>query len=375
MLSTVFVILGLNAYKIFNLSETLDTESITGIIQEIVFVVSPEQVITYINPYGEQVTQIKNNGRKKVKDMFTHDPVAYAEFEKKVLTNSFKKDSPCTYQFTMSDKSGKQIHWDITTYPIFKNISPLLKNVSPILKNVSPIFDDGGIEGLLVICRDISDRFFIGEARLVALRSQMNPHFIFNSLNSIQHYIHTYQTAAAEDFLSTFSLLIRKTLENSGNSVIPLSDELDTIDLYLKLEKARFGNRLTYEIIVDPLIDVENTLVPPMLIQPYIENGIVHGLSAKETGGKIVIQLKYSEDSIVCIIEDDGIGRQRSLELKSRNAIINKSYGMSITQKRLEILNQYLNIPVSVNVTSVLNDLNEESGTHVEINVPVSERF
>jgi PAS domain-containing protein len=375
MLSTVFVILGLNAYKIFNLSETLDTESITGIMQEVVFVVSPDRVLTYINPYGEQVTQVKNNGRKKVKEIFAHDRKAYAEFEKKVLISSFKKEIPCTYHFTMNDKNGKQVHWDVSTYPIFKPMSPLLKNVSPILKTVSPIFDDDGMVGMLVICRDISDRFFIGEARLVALRSQMNPHFIFNSLNSIQHYIHTYQTEAAENFLSTFSLLIRKTLENSGNSVIPLSDEIATIELYLKLEKARFGERLNYEIIIDPEIDVENTLVPPMLIQPYIENGIIHGLSAKESGGNILIHLKYSDDSIICVIEDNGIGRQRSLELKNRNAIKNKSFGMSITQKRLEILNQYLNIPVSVNVTSVMNELNEESGTHVEINVPVSERF
>jgi hypothetical protein len=336
--------------------------------------VTPDRMIAYINPYGEQATQVKNNGRK-VKEIFTHAPGAYNEFEKNVLANSFKKESPCTYQFTMEDKNGRQIYWDVTTYPIFKNISPLLKNVSPLLKNVSPIFDDGGIEGLLVICRDISDRFFVGEARLVALRSQMNPHFIFNSLNSIQHYIHTYQTEAAENFLSTFSLLIRKTLENSGSAVIPLSDELYTIELYLKLEKARFGDRLNYEINVDPAIDIENTLVPPMLIQPYIENGIVHGLSAKETGGKIIIQLKPSGESIICIIEDDGIGRQKSIELKNRNTIRNKSYGMSITQKRLEILNQYLNIPVSVNITSILNELSEESGTHVEINVPVSERF
>jgi LytS/YehU family sensor histidine kinase len=154
-----------------------------------------------------------------------------------------------------------------------------------------------------------------------------------------------------------------------------LSDELETIELYLKLEKARFGDRLTYKIIVDPGIDPENTLVPTMLIQPYIENGIIHGLSARENGGRILIELKQAGETIICVIEDDGIGRQKSLELKSRNAIRQKSYGMSITQKRLEILNQYLNIPVSVNITSLLNDMNEESGTHVEINVPVSDRF
>jgi LytS/YehU family sensor histidine kinase len=111
-----------------------------------------------------------------------------------------------------------------------------------------------------------------------------------------------------------------------------------------------------------------------MLIQPYIENGIIHGLSAREDGGLITIELKQSGESIMCIVEDNGIGRQKSLELKSRNAI-RKAYGMSITQKRLEILNQCLNIPVSVSIRSVLNEQNEESGTHVEINVPVSDRF
>ena len=112
MLSTVFVILGLNAHRIFNLSETLDTESITGIMQEIVFVVSRERVITYINPYGEQATQVRNNGKKKVKDIFLQSPGAYIEFERKVLIKSFEKDVPCTYQFTMEDKSGRHLHWE-----------------------------------------------------------------------------------------------------------------------------------------------------------------------------------------------------------------------------------------------------------------------
>jgi len=208
-----------------------------------------------------------------------------------------------------------------------------------------------------------------------ALRSQMNPHFIFNSLNSIQHYIHSYQREAAESYLSGFAILIRQILDNSAKSVIPLSDELNTIEGYLKLEKARFGERLTYEIIVDENLDIENILVPSMLIQPYIENAILHGLTPKPQGGKITIQLKQSPEVIICIIKDNGIGRQKAIELKKRKKTSNKSYGMSITQTRLGILNQNSDFPVSVNITDLFDEKNEPSGTQIEILMPVDERF
>jgi len=210
---------------------------------------------------------------------------------------------------------------------------------------------------------------------LKSLRSQMNPHFIFNSLNSIQQYVHNYQRETAESFLSEFSILMRKILDNSSKSSILVCDELSIIELYLKLEKARFGARLNYEINVDKSLDIENILIPTMLIQPYIENAIIHGLAPSEGGGKITICLKKAADLVICIVEDNGVGREKALELKSRKIIKNKSYGMSITQARLGILNQHLNCHVSVKIIDLFNEQNKACGTQVEIYILVNEQF
>ena len=191
----------------------MDTEHITEILQEIIFVVTPRRTITYINSYGANSTKTTQKERKMVQDIFSNSPRAYESFEKKVLIPSFKKRSAGSYHFSMEDLAGKDIHWDITTYPLLNR---------------------NHLDGLLVVCRDITDRFIVAETRLAALRSQMNPHFIFNSLNSIQHYIHSYQREAAESFLSTFSALIRRILDNSTKPLISLSDELNTIELYLQ---------------------------------------------------------------------------------------------------------------------------------------------
>jgi hypothetical protein len=353
MLTTVIVILGLNTHKIFILSETVDSERITEIIQEIILVVSPTRNITYINSYGAKLIGKSEKDKVILNDLFQSESTTVA-FERKVLTPCFKKMSPATFQFSMEANYGKSVHWNINTYPII-NMKTL--------------------EGVLLICRDISDSVSIGEAKLAALRSQMNPHFIFNSLNSIQHYLHTYQREAAEFFLSTFSTLIRQILDNSGKSTIPVSEELNSIELYLKLEKARFGQRLSYEIIVDGNLDVENTLVPSMLIQPYIENAIIHGLAFKENGGKVKIELRQRTEFIMCLVEDDGIGREKAVALKKGKNLRSKSHGMSITEARLDLLNQNLNIPVSVKIKDLFNEKNDPCGTQVIIYMPVNERF
>ncbi|MEO6453796.1 MAG: histidine kinase [Ginsengibacter sp.] len=354
MVTTVIVVIGLNSYKVFNLSETLDTEYITEILQDIIFVVTPRRTITYINSYGANSTKTTHKERKMVQDIFSNSPRTYDSFQKKVLIPSFKKKSINTCHFSMEDPAGKDIHWDITTYPLLNR---------------------NHLDGLLVVCRDITDRFIVAETRLAALRSQMNPHFIFNSLNSVQHYIHSYQREAAESFLSTFSSLMRRILDNSTKPFVSLSDELNTIELYLRLEKARFGDRLNYEINVDANLDKEDTLIPPMLIQPYIENAIIHGLAPKEQGGKVNIKIERINESILCVVEDDGAGRQKAGESNSRRIIKSKSYGMSITQARLEILNQHLDVPVSVKIIDLYNIQNEPCGTRVEIYIPLNEEF
>jgi anti-sigma regulatory factor (Ser/Thr protein kinase) len=354
MVTVVIILSQLIRYKIFDLSDTFKSERIAEIMQESIFVVSPQRCISYINPYALSKIGRQNGEIKKLQDVFAFSEGIYTAFEKQVIFPAFEKRKLTRCQFSMNDSSDKEVTLDITTYPIFNR------------KNV---------DGLLVICRDITDQINMAETKLAALRSQMNPHFIFNSLNSIQHYIHSNQREVAESFLSTFAVLMRKILDNSANAFIPLSDELITIELYLKLEKARFGNRLNYKIIVDESISTEDILIPSMLIQPYLENAILHGLTPKDEGGSIIIQLSKQPNYITCTIEDNGIGRKKALEIKNRRLIHNKSHGMSITKARLEILNQQLNVPVAVKFSNLYNGEEIASGTLVEINIPVQERF
>jgi PAS domain-containing protein len=353
MSSIVIVLSQLIAYKIFFFSETLSAERIAEIIQEIIFVVSSQGIISYINPYGASATGNEVIKIKKLEDVFPISPITYQAFEKQVIVPGFQKAKPTNFQFSREEK-GKEINWHVSTYPIFNRKK---------------------VDGLLVMCRDVTSQIHIAESKLAALRSQMNPHFIFNSLNSIQHYIHSNQREAAESFLSTFAVLMRKILDNSANAFIPLADELITIELYLKLEKARFGNRLNYKITVDNCIDIEEMLIPSMLIQPYIENAILHGLTPKDEGGSITIQISKQANYITCSIKDDGIGRKKALEIKNKQLKHNKSRGISITKARLEILNEQLNIPVAVSFSDLYDDHNFASGTRVEINIPVQERF
>ncbi|MEO7309085.1 MAG: histidine kinase [Chitinophagaceae bacterium] len=354
MLSVIVVLTQLISYKVFNLSETINSERITEILQEIIFVVSPQRIITYINPYGESLTGSSGIEKQNLKDLFSSSESNYQAFEKQVVIPGFEKGIPLSFSFSTEDRSGKEIHWQVSTYPIFNR------------KN---------IDGLLIMCKDISDQVLMAETKLVALRSQMNPHFIFNSLNSIQHYIHSNQRELAENFLSTFASLIRQILDNSANPAIALSDELPTVELYLKLEKLRFGDRLNYNIEVDEHMDAENVLVPSMLIQPYIENAILHGIAPKETGGTVWIRLKQEPELIICTIKDDGIGREKALENRNRKNLKDKSHGMNITRTRLEILNRQLNGQVAVKIIDLYDEQNDPCGTMIEISIPLQERF
>ncbi len=203
-----------------------------------------------------------------------------------------------------------------------------------------------------------------------ALRSQMNPHFIFNTLTSIQHYISNHNTDAALKYLSKFAKLMRKIMENSKQQMITVAEESNALNLYLELEVMRFDKKFEYSIDIDPNIDQNYDRIPSMLIQPYVENAIIHGLLPKEGLGKISITLQKQNDTILCIIEDNGIGRENSKKFQKNRVLQHKSMGMSITQERLDILNASL----SSNINSEIIDLyenNEPAGTKVQLNIPL----
>ncbi len=200
---------------------------------------------------------------------------------------------------------------------------------------------------------------------LKSLRSQMNPHFIFNALNSVNNYIAKNDERSANRFLSEFSVLMRTVLENSEEDFIPFSKELELLKLYVKLEHSRFTEKFDYRIDVDDDIRIEEFEIPPMLIQPYVENAIWHGLRYKKDKGFLNIIVNQPSGSLLTItITDDGIGRKKSAELKTQNQRKQKSKGMGNITKRIGILNEMYSNKVSVSISDLNSD---KTGTKVVV--------
>lgn len=201
---------------------------------------------------------------------------------------------------------------------------------------------------------------------LKSLRSQMNPHFIFNALNSVNSFIASNDERTANKYLTDFSLLMRAVLENSEEDFITLEKEIELLELYTKLEHFRFKDKFDYNIKVDKNIDVSSFVIPPMLLQPYIENAVWHGLRYKKTKGYLEINISQSEkDEISITITDDGIGRQKSKALKTEHQQKQNSKGMGNIKKRVSILNTMYNDKVDVQIDDFQNT--EDTGTKVVV--------
>lgn len=203
-----------------------------------------------------------------------------------------------------------------------------------------------------------------------ALRAQMNPHFIFNTLSSIQHYISNNNTDAALKYLSKFAKLMRKIMENSKQPMVTVTEELNALHLFLELEVMRFDKKFDYTITVDKEVDPNYDRIPSMLIQPYVENAIIHGLLPRQGFGKISITLEKLNDTILCIIEDNGIGRENSNQFKKNRVQQHKSMGMSITQERLDVLNAGLNSNISCEIIDLFEN-GSAAGTRVRLIIPL----
>ncbi len=181
----------------------------------------------------------------------------------------------------------------------------------------------------------------LAESQLMALRAQMNPHFVFNCLNSIQECIVTEKYDEASKYLIKFSKLFRMILNNSGRGMVTIQEEHDVLDLYLKLEQMRFEKSFSYQISIDERLDPDETLLPSMLVQPYVENALWHGLMHSSGKRNVSISFRLIDDDILeCRIDDSGIGRKKSFELKKGNSRIarHESKGLLITEERLKIL-------------------------------------
>ena len=207
-----------------------------------------------------------------------------------------------------------------------------------------------------------------------SLQLQMNPHVLFNTLNSIQQFILTNDMDSAVHYLSSFSKLMRRILSNSNESYIPLFEELEAIRLYLELEMLRFKGRFKYDINIDSDVDTRYIDIAPMLIQPYVENAIVHGLMLKEGEGYLKIDLSYiSEDLLLCVIEDNGIGRERAKKIKEESGVNMKSYGMDITKERMDLLNKFSDEEYHFEIMDLYDKEGRASGTKVMIYINIKE--
>jgi len=274
-------------------------------------------------------------------------------------------------------------------YPHTKEYRIITKNGVEkwILDKCIPVcWTDGKIHGFLGSVTDITDRKLaerklmehneelielnkqIANYKLMALRAAMNPHFIFNCLNSIQYFIINNNRKSAVTYLSLFSKLVRNVLDNSVNQFSNLASEIETLIYYIQLENVRFEEKFSVSINVAKNIDINAINIPSLIIQPYVENAIVHGLSNKKEKGGLKIDFFRKKDKLLCIVEDNGVGRKASEKFKSEKGMNYKSIGSTVTEERLNAINKTSN--VSVKIIDLVDD-GAPCGTRVELLISI----
>jgi len=203
------------------------------------------------------------------------------------------------------------------------------------------------------------------EARLAALQAQMNPHFVFNALNSIKRMILDGDNEKASRYLSKFALMIRMTLNHSKDTFVTLDENIEYIKTYLEMEQLRFDDSFTYKILVAENIDTSETAIPALMIQPLVENAIWHGLLPSEGEKKILIKFTQNENRISCVIEDNGIGVRQSEELKKTNRPLHNSVGLENLRKRIKIINEKYDTDCSLEIIDMKETDRSDKGTKV----------
>jgi LytS/YehU family sensor histidine kinase len=212
----------------------------------------------------------------------------------------------------------------------------------------------------------------VAEFKQKLLRSQMNPHFIFNSLTSIQNFILQHDDIKASIYLSRFSDLVRNTLSNSQVELITLEEEINTVENYLELQKIRFPEKFEYKINIDKSLNPESINLPPMLTQPFIENAIEHGFKHIGHKGKIELNFKHNTDWIIIHISDNGIGRKKSHKMKSQQEKDHKSLATMITFERIKTINKKLKNKIHFEIIDLKDKAGNGTGTKVVFEIPIN---
>jgi tetratricopeptide (TPR) repeat protein len=213
------------------------------------------------------------------------------------------------------------------------------------------------------------------DLEMQALRAQMNPHFIFNCLNSINRFILKNETEGASDYLTKFSRLIRMVLVNSKSKQITLEDEIDMLKLYMDMEKLRFKDAFDYRISFQNQVDVGNIFIPPLLLQPFAENAIWHGLMNKDGVGHLVISFELKHETLICNIIDNGVGREAAAGLNSKSAEKQKSMGLKITKERLSLLNKSAEDGTYFEFVDLFDEYGKAAGTKVILKIKIRQMF
>ncbi len=251
--------------------------------------------------------------------------------------------------------------------PLTKQDQELLLDVSKILEGrISKARNDAAIKEKEDMLAQINS--LLAESQLVSLRAQMNPHFVFNCLNSIQESIVMKHYAEAGMYLNKFSKLFRKVLQNSSKNLIPLAEEIEVLQLYLQLEHMRFQESFDFDITYDDALDPDEINIPSMLLQPFVENALWHGLMHKQGPRKISIRFYPKNDEVfICEIEDNGIGRAKAAEIKKQKSASTKheSKGIAISIDRLNLINKKQESQASVEIIDLIDEEGNARGTKV----------
>jgi len=212
----------------------------------------------------------------------------------------------------------------------------------------------------------------IARAQLEALKVRMNPHFISNVLTSIRSLLYQDKKEEAIEYLTYFAKLIRKTLENATKDFITLAAEIEYLTNYLEIEKLRFPDKFDTKIVISENVNATDILIPPAILQPYIENAINHGLMHRLIGGQLTISFEISETLLKCLIEDNGVGRKRSAELEIRSLLSHNSFSEQITLERITLFNKIFDTEdFVITTTDLYDDHRAAIGTRVQVQLPL----
>jgi tetratricopeptide (TPR) repeat protein len=309
----------------------------------------PDSVVKYLNLYQQLSDTIFSEQNSK----------SIAEMQAK-------------YEAEKKDKEIIELHLekDRKNYLLYSLVSGLIALTIILILGFFNFRNKRRKEKAVLDQRAAELRRQVSEYQIKALRSQMNPHFIFNCVDSIERLLDDAKIEESKISLSNFSSLTRTVLENSMKKQISIDEEVDVLKIYMELENVRFRKPFTYNISIQDGIDAKTTLIPPLILQPFVENSIKHGFRYMEKSGHLRIELWKENEFLICVIEDNGVGRKRSLNSKPVSGFKKESMGIRITGERLQLISEMKNINSYFLIDDLEDTFNNPRGTRVKMFLP-----